>query len=528
MVHLELLYKNAAARPSGPCNRLVVVSNRVAAPSDSCQPSAGGLAVALQAALEIRGGIWFGWSGKISSEADPAPRVTSHGAINYALTDLCRRDFEEYYNGFANRALWPICHYRLDLADLSERNATGYFRVNAQFARRLGTMLRRDDIIWVHDYHMIPIANCLRQMGCTNRIGFFLHIPWPAQGVAAALPGFERILQAFAAYDLIGFQTASDATNFRDCLVEAKVGEIKGDGWCEAFGRRFQFGAFPISIDTEGFGREARIAEKNVTVKRMRASLEGRPLIIGVDRLDYSKGIKQRIEAFSAFVERTPRAAQARVTMLQITPKSRSDVPEYAKMQREVAEQVGRVNGQWGDIDWTPVRYTHKVMSQPTLAGLYRIARVGLVTPLRDGMNLVAKEYVAAQSPEDPGVLVLSQFAGAAAELKSALIVNPFDIEATADAIARALDMPLSERRERWAANMEVLRANTVETWMSHFLEALGDDSDASPPFGDVALDEPPATLEHAAPVPAALEPKHQEATDRWRKTSPVWMTYRH
>ncbi|HEX3495477.1 MAG TPA: trehalose-6-phosphate synthase, partial [Methylocella sp.] len=237
--------------------------------------------------------------------------------------------------------------------------------------------------------------------------------------------------------------------------------------------------AFPIGIDTEAFAKEARAAEKSMTVKRTLASLEGRDLIIGVDRLDYSKGLKHRIEAFCTFLERSPQAERARVTMLQITPKSRSEVPEYARLQRELAEEAGRVNGKLGDVDWTPLRYINKTMGRSALAGLYRIARIGLVTPLRDGMNLVAKEYVAAQAPDNPGVLVLSQFAGAAHELKSALIVNPYDIEATAAAIARAYAMPLEERKDRWNALMAVLRANSIHDWTARFLQALGNKHEA-------------------------------------------------
>ena len=324
------------------------------------------------------------------------------------MSDLSRRDIEQYYHGFANRALWPICHYRLDLADLSECNAAAYFRVNEQFARQLHEMLRPDDMIWVHDYHFIPLARVLRELGCVNRIGFFMHIPWPGPEVASALPAYQRILRSFGAYDVVGFQTQSDADNFRDCIVSANADRVASGDWCEIDGRRTQVSAFPIGIDTEAFAKEARAAEQSMTVKCTLASLEGRDLIIGVDRLDYSKGLKQRIEAFCTFLERSPRAERARVTMLQITPKSRSEVPEYARLQRELAEEVGRVNGKLGDVDWTPLRYINKTMSRSALAGLYRIARIGLVTPLRDGMNLVAKEYVAAQAPDNPGVLVLS------------------------------------------------------------------------------------------------------------------------
>jgi trehalose 6-phosphate synthase len=251
------------------------------------------------------------------------------------------------------------------------------------------------------------------------------------------------------------------------------AGRTVGGALCEVDGRWLQAGAFPIGIDTDAFAQKARAAEKNRTVKRTLASLDGRDLIIGVDRLDYSKGLKHRVAAFALFLERSPEAVRRRATMLQITPKSRSDVAEYVHAQRELAEEVGRINGKFGDVDRTPLRYINKAMSHAALAGLYRMSRIGLVTPLRDGMNLVAKEYVAAQAPDNPGVLVLSQFAGAALELKSALIVNPYDIEATADALARAFLMPLDERKDRWRAMMAVLRANSVHDWASHFLEAL-------------------------------------------------------
>jgi trehalose 6-phosphate synthase len=480
MDHLELLHKSADIGPHPTSSRLrgrlVVVSNRV--PSRSyAAPAAGGLAVGLQAALKEFGGLWFGWSGEASKETESAPQISTDGPITFAVTALSRRDIEEYYHGFANRSLWPICHYRLDLACLSDCNAVAYFRVNEQFARQLHKMLRPDDLIWVHDYHLIPLASFLRELGCTNQIGFFLHIPWPAPEVASAMPEYERLLRAFGAYDVAGFQTDTDAVNFYDCVKSADVGQRVNREWYEIGGRRLKVRAFPIGIDTGAFAKEARAAEKNITVKRTLASLGGWDFIIGVDRLDYSKGLKHRMEAFAAFLERSPWAARERVTMLQITPKSRSEVPEYAHLQRELAEEVGRINGKFGDVDWTPLRYINKTMGRSALAGLYRNGRVGLVTPLRDGMNLVAKEYVAAQAPDDPGVLVLSQFAGAAQELKSALIVNPYDIDGTAAAVAQAFAMPLEERKDRWSDMIAALRANTIYDWTANFLKALGNAS---------------------------------------------------
>ncbi|HEX8663169.1 MAG TPA: alpha,alpha-trehalose-phosphate synthase (UDP-forming) [Beijerinckiaceae bacterium] len=479
----------AAAGVGQGTGRLVVVSNRVPVPSNAGSPTAGGLAVALDAALRQRGGLWFGWSGNTTDGREPEVEAHAFGNVAYAVSDLSQRDLDDFYHGFANRALWPVCHYRLDLTGFNRRNTAGYFRVNEFFARRLAQLIRPDDVIWVHDYHFIPLASYLRGMGFANRIGFFLHIPWAPPDLASVLPAYDLILRGFSAYDLVGFQTPQDRDNFTNALLRDGRGRLLQDGCHEAYGRRFRVGVFPIGIDTAGFRQMAVAAERNAVVRRTAASLEGKRLIIGVDRLDYSKGLPQRIEAFSCFLEANA-AARNRVTLLQITPKSRSEVPEYAQMQRDLAEEIGRTNGHYGDVDWTPVRYINKPIAHTTLAGLYRLARVGLVTPLRDGMNLVAKEYVAAQSEENPGVLVLSRFAGAAHELDGALLVNPYDTDATAAAIARALDMPLEERRERWSAMMERLEANTVERWCGDFLKSLAADetcamAPADPDEGD-------------------------------------------
>ncbi|MBZ9789821.1 alpha,alpha-trehalose-phosphate synthase (UDP-forming) [Rhizobium sp. 3T7] len=454
--------------------RLVIVSNRVPAPVKEGAASAGGLAIALKAALEERGGIWMGWSGKSSENEEPGPlSLTEEGKITYALTDLTGKDVDEYYHGFANRVLWPICHYRLDLAEYGRKEMAGYFRVNRFFAHRLAPLLRPDDIIWVHDYHLIPLAAELRQMGFKNRIGFFLHIPWPPADVLYTMPVHEEIMHGLAAYDLVGFQTDHDLENFAGCLRREEMGDAIGDGRFTANDKVFKGGAYGISIETAAFAEFAKKAGSHHLVQRARQSIKGRDLIIGVDRLDYSKGITQRLDAFERFVVNNP-AHQRNVTYLQITPKSRSEVPEYEQMQRTVAEQAGRVNGALGTVDWVPIRYINRSVSRPILAGLYRLAKVGLVTPLRDGMNLVAKEYVAAQDPEDPGVLVLSRFAGAARELRrGALLVNPYDIEGTANALARALNMPLEERRERWQRMMDYLLEYDVSRWCDDFLSDL-------------------------------------------------------
>ena len=311
---------------------LIVISNRVSVP-DKKGTAAGGLAVALRAALEEHGGVWMGWSGNSSGDKEPEPlSLADHGNITYALTDLTQTDVEEYYHGFANRVLWPICHYRLDLAEYGRKEMDGYFRVNRFFAHRLAPMIKPDDVIWVHDYHLIPLAAELRQMGLKNRIGFFLHIPWPPADVLSIMPVHQEIMRSLSAYDLLGFQTDHDLENFASCLKREEIGDEIGAGLFSAHGRTFRGGAYSIGIETAAFAEFARKAASNNMVRKARQSVEGRDLIIGVDRLDYSKGITQRIEAFERFLSDNP-AYQRRVTYLQITPKSRSEVPEYEAMQ---------------------------------------------------------------------------------------------------------------------------------------------------------------------------------------------------
>ena len=450
--------------------RLVVVSNRVGVPDSGAR--AGGLEVAIRPALRKRGGVWFGWSGRIADN-DPGPAKTiEHDNVSYVTIGLRRDDYEEFYNGFANRVLWPILHYRLDLAEFTRRDLGGYFRVNEFFAENLEKILRPDDVVWVHDYHLLPLAKALRDRGHKNKIGFFLHIPCPPPEILTALPNHEQLIPALCHYDLIGFQTDVDATNFARYLANES-----GLPWAEGnsfyFGdRRVRIGTFPVGVETQGLARLARRAIGTDFVRDVIGSLSGRSMIIGVDRLDYSKGLPERMHAFERFLINFP-DWRGKVTFLQIAPRSRSDIPEYADIDRMVSAAVGRINGTFGEAAWTPVRYINKAHSRTALAGLYRGARAALVTPLRDGMNLVAKEYVAAQNPEDPGVLILSRFAGAAYECSAALLVNPYDSEGVAIAIDRALAMPLAERQERQAALFKALSLNDLGQWAERFLNAL-------------------------------------------------------
>ena len=451
--------------------RLIIVSNRVALPDLARKPMAGGLAVAVKAALRNRSGLWFGWSGDIKPEPDDKPRFVEHNRLGYAVIDLTEADFQEYYNGFANRVLWPVLHYRVDLQEYSRADESGYMRVNHLFAARLEAMLESDDVIWVHDYHLMPLARELRARGCTNKIGFFLHIPCAPPDILRTLPYHEDILGSLTYYDLVGFQTENDRDNFSHYLTSLGAKSPRASTYT-LDGRQCSIGAFPVGIETAVYTRLARNAARSPFVREIVDSLSGQRLVLGVDRLDYSKGILQRLNAFDRFLEIAPEW-RSRVTLLQITPKSRSDIKEYQAIENEVTALIGKINGRYGEASWTPVRYVNRSFSRTALAGIYRAADVALVTPLRDGMNLVAKEYVAAQDAQRPGVLILSQFAGAAAELHGALVVNPHETEGVAIAIKQALEMPLAERLERFEPMLAHLMTNTVETWAESFLSTL-------------------------------------------------------
>jgi trehalose 6-phosphate synthase len=446
------------------------VSNRVAVPDNSDQ--AGGLAAAVRSVLKRRGGLWLGWSGTVSPDENVTTRTLQRGNMSYVVTDLVEADYQEYYNGFANRVLWPILHYRLDLAEYSRRDLSGYRRVNAHFANQLHDLIEPDDVVWVHDYHLIPLAKMLRDRGHRNRIGYFLHVPFPPPEILTTLPNHDWLIPQLSSYDLVGFQTENDASNFARYLEkECRLRESAHFTY-QTGERTVRVGVFPIGVETTKFSRLARRSVRSPLVRNVLDSLAGRAMMIGVDRLDYSKGLAQRMEAFERFLA-IYRDWRGKVTYLQITPKSRSKIREYADMERTISEAAGRINGAYGEAAWTPIRYVNRAYSRGALAGLYRSARVGLITPLRDGMNLVAKEYIAAQDAADPGALILSRFAGAAVECRAALLVNPYDPEAVATSIARALSMPLEERRARHKTLFQVTSENDLKLWGDRFLATL-------------------------------------------------------
>jgi trehalose 6-phosphate synthase len=455
--------------------RLIVISNRVALPKES---RAGGLASALAGALAERGGLWIGWSGRVVEDGSArAFRTERAGNIEYALLDLTRQEYERYYLGFANRTLWPLLHFRPSLLEYKRADFEAYRAVNRLFAEHVARFVRDDDIIWVHDYHLIPLADDLRQLGVGARIGFFLHIPLPTAALLTMLPHHEHLFPLFGAYDLIGLQNRRDRDALLDYFRSEMGAKTRVSGEVDLRnGRHLRVSAFPVAIDTTEVARQAARAAASAATKRLIRSLEQRALAIGVDRLDYSKGIPQRFEAFAHFLSQHPEW-RSRISFLQIAPPTREEVPEYRELRSRLERLAGATNGRYAEPDWMPIRYVNRSFNQATLSGFYRVADIAVVTPLRDGMNLVAKEYVAAQDPEDPGVLILSSFAGAADELRQAIIINPFDSDDIAESFVAALSMPLAERRERWQAMFDYLVRHDVVAWRTRYLDALTDET---------------------------------------------------
>jgi len=453
-------------------SELVVVSNRVASPAAKGTSSTGGLAMALGAGLRESGGVWFGWSGKTTPHfTGKVSRVRAEG-VTVATVDLEEVDVQEYYNGYANKTLWPLFHYRIDLAAFDRSFGEGYERVNRRFAETVRPMIKPDTVVWIHDYHLIPMAKELRKLGVTNPIGFFLHIPWPARQLVTTLPRHRQLVEALFDYDLIGFQTTDWLAAFEDYVTHEVGGSVSPDGRMSAFGRTTRAAAFPIGIDASEFAAAVASPAAGKMYDRMAASTAFRSMIVGVDRLDYSKGLEERLLGFERLLQDNPEFRRE-VVMLQIAPISRDEVDAYQDIRARLDALSGRINGVYSDADWTPVRYVNRNYRRDELAGVYRAARIGLVTPLRDGMNLVAKEYVAAQNPEDPGVLILSRFAGAALQMKDALIVNPFSPEEVGEALKRALTMPLAERRRRWETLYHGVVTEDVTAWRKAFVKAL-------------------------------------------------------
>lgn len=444
--------------------RLVVVSNRLPPTEARDRPvPAGGLASALGQALAEGNGLWFGWSG-VAGETQAEPRRRRAGTIEYVTVDLSPEEVSGHYEGFCNRALWPLLHGFGARAHLDPGQYQIYRRVNARFAERLAPLLRAGDRVWVHDYHLLPLGEELRLRGWRGRIGFFLHVPLPATALWARIPGAGGLARALAAYDLVGVQTERDVRAARAILGANGVPDASA-----------HVAAFPIGIDPKHW-RGLADAEPANPFERV---AHGRRVLFGTDRLDYSKGIPLRFEAFERLLEREP-LWRSEALLVQWSAPSRGAIPEYRAERAHIERVAARLDGRFGPgapgVEAgavTPVRYEMVTHDASMIAAGYREADTLLVTSLADGMNLVAKEFIAVQRAEDPGVLVLSRGCGAAEELVEALLVNPGDVDAVARAMEQALAMPLTERRERWRALLSRVEGGTVRDWRRRFMAAL-------------------------------------------------------
>lgn len=451
-------------------SRLFVVSNRVA-PIEEGKMTAGGLSVAVEDALSEVGGLWFGWSGKVDGSGPQQVRQETKGQVTYATMPLTRKDYDLFYKGYANSTLWPLLHYRPNLVENHKAFAEGYRRVNQLFAQELTKLLKPGDRLWVHDYHLMLLARELKAAGTKNRAGFFLHTPFPPPEIFMACSAHSELVTGLMHFGLIGFQTKIDVRNFLEYIRREANGVVRGHR-VEAYGMTSRVRSFPISIHPQPLQKAAAQAAGSYQTRQLVRSLGDKFLIIGVDRLDYSKGLDNRFGAYEKLLSNYPQN-RGRVTYMQIAPPSRNELPNYREIRSKLEGLAGHINGKFAEFDWVPIRYLNKSFKRDMLMGFFRSARVGLVTPLRDGMNLVAKEYVAAQDAEDPGILVLSKFAGAAQELKSAIIVNPYDVDAMAEAIQRALTMTRKERQDRWRAMMKILQRKNLGFWRKSFLSEL-------------------------------------------------------
>ena len=447
----------------------------------------GGLVNAVRAALESHGGLWFGWGGASTDRrTEREPAVAEIGSIRLVTLDLSADEVNLFYTVFANRSLWPVLHSFPSMVTVRRDAYRAYQRVNRRFAEALMPFLEENDLIWVHDYHMIPFGLELRRLGWKGRIGFFLHTPFPSVEVFGVLPAAEELLLGLASYDLIGVHTARYAHNLLDALSTELDGSVDGQSY-RGPERTTAVGVYPIGTDPTNFerwSRDMRQEQADNFLQRLlvrRAPTPERPqIILGVDRLDYTKGIPQRLLTLEHLLERRP-SLRGKVTLVQISAPSRTRVPEYIQERERVDQLVGRINGRFSEADWAPVHYLYRSYTQPELARFYHEADVCLVTPLRDGMNLVAMEFVASQGPE-PGVLVLSRFCGAAETMPEAVSVNPYDVEATAEALYGALRMPLTERRRRWETLIEGVRSRTAVSWSEGFLDRLAATDPAARP----------------------------------------------
>jgi trehalose 6-phosphate synthase/phosphatase len=458
--------------------RLLIVSNRLPIAARLVEgdvrltPASGGLATGLRPWHESSGGLWIGWPGDVS-RFSPAQRTALDDQLRrrgIVPVDLSREQIDLYYHGFANRVLWPLFHYLIDRVPVNAYGWEAYRDANERFAAVVLREYRPGDTIWVHDYQLMLLPAMLREKLANARIGFFLHIPFPSSEVFRILPWRRDILAGLLGADLIGFHTASYARHFSSSLrhilgLDASAHAVR------AGGREIELGVFPMGVDAAAFAAMAARPDVRAETEKIRRDAEGRQIMLGVDRLDYTKGIPRRLEAIDRLLAREP-ALCDRVRYIQVAVPSRGEVDSYQRFKREVEEMIGRINGARSTIRSTPIHYVHRSVSIKELVALYCAADVMLVTSLRDGMNLVAKEFVACRVNDD-GVLILSEFAGATSELGAAVIVNPYDIDAVAESIRFALSMSPDERRARMRALRHRVMEYDIHRWAKAFLDRL-------------------------------------------------------
>lgn len=503
----------AEVSPGVARSRLVMVSNRLPVTARwragrlQLSKSAGGLATGLNQLRRQQQGLWVGWPGDTSGDtpeqlAELNRRLEADSLIPVHLSQA---DVAGYYDGFSNGVVWPLFHYLLDRIPIDGANWEAYERVNRQFAEAVVALWKPGDRIWVHDYQLMLVPAMVRSALQDAQIGFFLHIPFPALDVFRTLPWRTRLLEGLLGADVVGFHTASYAQHFLETARRLLDLDPSADrvAWQ---GRPVLVDAFPMAIDEREFRSVSDRPAVRARSETIRTEAHGRKILLGVDRLDYTKGIPRRLVAFQRLLERDP-SLRDRVRLIQVAVPSRIDVGEYRRFRREIDELIGRINGKFGTVDAVPIHYLYRSVAHPELVALYRAADVMLVTPLRDGMNLVAKEFVASRTDED-GVLILSEFAGAADEMTDALLVNPYDTDGVADAMSAALALGPDERRRRMRALRQVVAGSTVHTWAGDFLGRLERPSpprtSSGPASGNDALEaqasgeldiDPPLTL---------------------------------
>ncbi|MBN1446579.1 MAG: trehalose-6-phosphate synthase [Bacteroidetes bacterium] len=473
-----------SGNPDAP-KRLIIVSNRLPVVFErqdgalTFRSGSGGLVTALAPVLRDRGGMWIGWSGLSDSQQEEVNTVLkdSSTASGYELAavPLSEEELELYYHGFSNEIVWPLFHDLQSHCHFVPEYWHAYQRVNRKFAEQVFAETRSTDYIWVHDYHLMSVAYELRTMGVNAPLGFFLHIPFPPPDIFIKLPWRFQILRALLEYDLIGFQTVRDKRNFIQCvrmlLKDVSVRSTGGFHLCTTEHREVRIGVFPISIDYNEFERLARSREVSEAAWYIHEDLPHQQIVLGIDRLDYTKGIPYRLKAFRNALRRFPELQES-MTLVQVVVPSRTDIPKYNDLKVEIERLVSEINGEFTRSGWVPIHYIFRHLTRTELLAYYRTAEIALITPIKDGMNLVSKEYCACNI-EKNGVLILSEFAGAVSQLqKNALLVNPYDIEGVAEALHQAFTMNYAERGRRMRQLRVTVKRNDIYHWVESFLGA--------------------------------------------------------